>query len=100
MYVMARRVRTPVYFTADQRRALDEVAERAVRTIAEVIREATAAYLSGEGRMIRLPVELVSAALAEDPPRPTLPLTPDGWGDGDDAERVGELLERGFGETA
>lgn len=37
--------RTQVYFTEDQRRALDERAAREGKTLAEVVREAVDAYL-------------------------------------------------------
>ena len=38
--------RTQVYFTEQQRRALDELAARDGRTLAEVVREAVDAYLA------------------------------------------------------
>ena len=39
--------RTQVYLTAEQRRKLDEIAEREHRSMADVIREALDAFLSG-----------------------------------------------------
>lgn len=33
-------------------------------------------------------------------PRPTVPLWPEGFGDADVADRVGEVLEAGFGRDA
>lgn len=38
--------RTQVYFTEDQRRALDAVARREGKTLAEVVREAVDAYVA------------------------------------------------------
>lgn len=38
--------RTQVYFTEQQRRALDELAEREGKTLAELVREAVDAYLA------------------------------------------------------
>ena len=38
--------RTQVYFTEQQRRALDELAEREGKTLAEIVREAVDAYLA------------------------------------------------------
>ena len=38
-------MRTQVYFTAEQRHALDELAEREHTTLAAVVREAVDAYL-------------------------------------------------------
>lgn len=38
--------RTQVYFTEQQRRALDELAEREDKTLAELVREAVDAYLA------------------------------------------------------
>lgn len=38
--------RTQVYFTAQQRQALDELAQRDGKTLAEVVREAVDAYLA------------------------------------------------------
>ncbi len=38
--------RTQVYFTAEQRRALDELARREGKTLAEVVREAVDAYVA------------------------------------------------------
>jgi predicted DNA-binding protein len=41
------KVRTQIYVTAEQRRRLDEVARREDKAMAEVIREAIDAFLSG-----------------------------------------------------
>lgn len=90
--------------------------------MAEVVREATAAYLEREARTIALPgdvaarldalaaaqgtssehlaARLLRQTLGEQPPRPRVPLTEEGWGGGDDAERVDELLAGGFGTEA
>ncbi len=38
--------RTQVYFTAEQRRTLDELAKREGKTLAAVVREAVDAYVS------------------------------------------------------
>lgn len=38
--------RTQVYFTRQQRQALDELAEREGKTLAELVREAVDAYLA------------------------------------------------------
>ena len=39
-------IRTQVYFTQQQRRALDELAEREGKTLAEVVRAAVDAYVA------------------------------------------------------
>jgi hypothetical protein len=39
-------IRTQVYFTVQQRRALDELAQRDGKTLAELVREAVDAYLA------------------------------------------------------
>lgn len=46
-----------------------------------------------------LAVEILRDALAGDTPRPTLPLTSERWGEGDEAERVDHLLGHGFADT-
>jgi hypothetical protein len=43
------KVRTQIYVTADQRRRLDEIARREDKAMAEVIRGAIDAFLSGAG---------------------------------------------------
>lgn len=40
--------RTQIYLTAEQRAAIDEVRRRDGRSLAEVVREALDAYLSGD----------------------------------------------------
>lgn len=117
-----RSVRTQVYFTESQRRSLDVIAEREGRTMAEVVREATAAYLARDAGSVELPPELVTRLATQaavggtDPaelavslldealrmreaPAPTLPLFDSGWGAGDDAERIDEILDEGFGRS-
>ncbi len=40
-------IRTQIYLTVDQRRALDEIARREGKAMAEVVRDAVDEYLSG-----------------------------------------------------
>ncbi|HEX9766296.1 MAG TPA: CopG family transcriptional regulator [Nitriliruptorales bacterium] len=117
---MTKRTRTQVYFTEEQRRALDELAARDGKTMAEVVREAAATYVARHERTVHLPadvaallesaaaargasaeqvaVQLLSEVLVAEAPRPKLPLFDEGWDESDDARRVDELLADGFGQ--
>ena len=66
--------RTTVYFPADLKQRLEEVAERESRSEASIVREAVQAALDARDALI-----------------PKLPLF-DGWGDPTLADRVDELL--------
>jgi hypothetical protein len=70
--------RTQIYLTVDQRRALDEIARREGKAMAEVVRDAVDAYLSGTPLAAGQALDATFAAI------PDLQVPPrDGWERGD-----------------
>ena len=73
-------IKTTVYLPEDLKAALERVASDEGRSEAEVIRES-----------------IRRAVTDREPPRPRVPLTGKALGDPTAAERVDEILRRGFG---
>jgi Arc/MetJ-type ribon-helix-helix transcriptional regulator len=72
--------KTTIYLPKNLKRQVEQAAKREKRSEAEIIREAIAAAMRNRK-----------------PPEPRIPLFEEGLGDPTVAERVDELLKKGFG---